>query len=274
MRFAHVGGDRRLASPGLVGVCPSCEVAVIPKCGPIRVHHWAHRGDRDCDHWWEPRTEWHVRWQDQFPAVWQEVIRYGPSGEKHIADVHTPNGLTIEFQYSHMRAEERAAREAFYSNLIWVVACTTLKTALPRFAAAGQLFRRVDQGIYLVPNSREAFPATWLSCRAPVFFDFEGAPGLADETKSIVAPLWCLLPTTNDGETVLLRFNRDDFVRLAHQSAQMPPARVLQRVTATVSHWEQAERRRAARFWREFAHRAKERDRNPRKWRPRGPARF
>lgn len=274
MRFALVGADRGLASPGLIGICPSCKTSMVPKCGAVRVPHWAHRSDRVCDRWWEPRTEWHVRWQSRFPAVWQEVIRHGPSGEKNIADVQTPNGLTIEFQYSHLRAEESAAREAFYGSLIWVVACARLKTALPRFAAAGKLFKRIDRGVYLVPSPREAFPANWLSCRVPVFFDFEGAPGFTDEAKAIVAPLWCLLPPADDVETIVLRFNRDDFVRLAHQSAQMPPAGSLQRVRATINQWEQAERRRAAHFWREMAQRARESYRTQPRWRPRGPARF
>lgn len=274
MRLALVGGDRRLASPGLVGVCPSCKAAVIPKCGPIRVHHWAHRGDRACDHWWEPRTEWHVRWQDRFPAVWQEVIWHGPSGEKHIADVHTPHGLTIEFQYSHLPADERAAREAFYGNLIWVVSCARLKTALPRFVSAGQSFMRIGQGVYLIPHPPEAFPPNWLTCRVPVFFDFEGSPTLTDKTRSIAASLWCLLPATRAGETVVLRLSREDFFQLAHHGARIPPAGTLQNVGAMMIEWERARRRSSDLFWRERALHAARRQRNLHRWRPRGPARF
>ncbi len=94
---------------------------MIAKCGTQRVHHWAHRGERACDAWWEPETPWHRDWKSRFPADWREVIRFSQSGEKHIADVRTEHGLTIEFQHSHLKPDERAAREAFYGNMMWVV---------------------------------------------------------------------------------------------------------------------------------------------------------
>jgi len=30
---------------------------LTPKCGKIKVHHWAHKNDLNCDSWREPETE-------------------------------------------------------------------------------------------------------------------------------------------------------------------------------------------------------------------------
>src|SRR4030095_12105852 len=106
---------------------------MIANCGEVRVWHWAHRGKRTCDRWWEPETEWHRAWKDNFPRDWQEHIHHDPSGEKHIAAVRTGPGLIIEFQHSHLDPQERAARERFYGNMAWVVDGTRLKKDYPRF---------------------------------------------------------------------------------------------------------------------------------------------
>ena len=121
MQYALVGDERREGEPGLAGVCPVCGSPVLPRCGEVRVRHWAHRGRRDCDTWWEPETVWHRRWKNRFPKDWQEVIGYDDTGEQHRADVKTENDLVIEFQHSHLDPKERAARETFYGDMVWVV---------------------------------------------------------------------------------------------------------------------------------------------------------
>jgi competence protein CoiA len=114
MRFALVGNERTPPARSLKGLCPGCGSEMIAKCGTERIHHWAHRGARFCDDWWEPETEWHRNWKLSFPAEWQEVIGYSESGEKHIADVRTERGFTLELQNSHIQPEERQAREQHY----------------------------------------------------------------------------------------------------------------------------------------------------------------
>ena len=37
---------RILASKGASAVCPYCRGPLIPKCGQIKLHHWAHRESR------------------------------------------------------------------------------------------------------------------------------------------------------------------------------------------------------------------------------------
>lgn len=74
MKFAVVEGERQEAQPGLSGKCPFCGDAMIAKCGQVRDRHWSHRGTRKCDPWWEPETEWHRAWKNQFPRDWQEFM--------------------------------------------------------------------------------------------------------------------------------------------------------------------------------------------------------
>ena len=87
MKFAVVNARRQEAQPGLRGECQGCGELVIAKCGQIRIHHWAHRGQRSGDPWWEPETPWHRDWKNHFPGNWQEIWHRAEDGEKHVADV-------------------------------------------------------------------------------------------------------------------------------------------------------------------------------------------
>lgn len=60
MKFVLVNDQRHEAAPGLSGRCLSCDQAMVSKCGNVKVWHWAHKGRRMCDLWWENETEWHV----------------------------------------------------------------------------------------------------------------------------------------------------------------------------------------------------------------------
>ena len=120
-KFAVVEGQRQEAQPRLSGKCPGCGAAMIAKCGQLRVWHWAHRGTRTCDPWWEPETEWHRNWKNKFPEIWQEIIHRSETGEKHIADVKTGSGMVLEFQHSNLHHDERVSRENFYPKMVWVV---------------------------------------------------------------------------------------------------------------------------------------------------------
>jgi hypothetical protein len=121
MQYASVDGERREAFPGGAGICPTCGAAMIAKCGPRIMHHWAHRGRRDCDPWWENETAWHREWKSRFPEGCREISHTAPDGEIHRADIKTPTGIYIEIQHSAMTDAERASREAFYQNLVWVI---------------------------------------------------------------------------------------------------------------------------------------------------------
>jgi competence protein CoiA len=146
---------------------------MVAKCGERKAWHWAHKGPRDCDSWWENETEWHRNWKDQFPENWQEIVQYAEDGERHIADVKTDDGWVIEIQHSKIAPDERRSREDFYPKLVWVVDATTQ-------GDKAQFLKAWEEGTPVGANStvRRASPdksvllREWAESPAPVFFDF------------------------------------------------------------------------------------------------------
>ncbi|MDR9805539.1 competence protein CoiA [Rhizobium hidalgonense] len=131
MKFALVDGIRQEATTGIRGTCSGCGSPTLAKCGLKRLHHWAHVSTAVCDRWWETETEWHRAWKNLFPTEWQEVRHVSIEGEVHIADVKTPSGTVIEFQYSAIPPQERGSREAFYDLMVWIVDGTRLPVVVP-----------------------------------------------------------------------------------------------------------------------------------------------
>ncbi|WP_316805405.1 competence protein [Pedobacter nototheniae] len=67
-------------------------------------------------------TPWHRNWKLAFPENYRERGFYdNQTGEIHRADVHTPSGITLEFQNSPITLAELNSREAFYPKLVWVL---------------------------------------------------------------------------------------------------------------------------------------------------------
>src|SRR5215813_10548235 len=233
MRFALANGQRIEAFPGGRAKCRRCDGEVIAKCGTHRVAHWAHRGMRDCDTWAEKETEWHRAWKNKFPAECQEFIQYdGQSGEKHIADVRTAHGLVIEFQHSHLDPLERAARERFYRNMVWVVDGTRLQRDYPRFNRGKDNFRPTAvQGYFLLAFPEECFPAMWLDSSVPVIFDFRGVHE-SRATDVCRDTLWCLLPGRAEGSAVVVGMSREQFVEVAPSRPRLLPVQEIMTVIA------------------------------------------
>jgi hypothetical protein len=208
------------------------------------VEHWAHKGNKTCDPWHEPETPWHRAWKRNFPVEHQEVIAHDASGERHIADVKTAQGLVLEFQHSRLDPQERAAREAFYGNMVWVVDATRLKRDWPRFYAAWKdgYFRSTGlRGVYMVAFPDKCFPSGWLTSRVPVFFDFagDGAAGPEPERRS----LWCFLPGTVDNYPIVVAVSRQSFVEAAKSRPQI--INVMSQLTAVAN---EIERKREAEY--------------------------
>jgi competence protein CoiA len=265
LRFALLNNERVTAAPNLQGLCPGCAQPVIAKCGTQRIWHWAHRTQRTCDQWWEPETEWHRNWKNRFPLDWQEVIQHDPrSGEKHIADVRTSQNLVLEFQYSPLKPEERAARESFYGNMAWVVNGTRLSTVYERFRKGKFVpmtrINPIAKGWYLVDNPEECFPRAWVDSSALVFFDFrETTPtDLPDGVREL---LWCLLPKRAGRYAVVTAMARDTFLQEAlslprlyegHEAVIQDVTEFLRRRNAQANSqipaWNAARRRPSRRF--------------------------
>lgn len=213
LHFALVNGTRRQPWKGGTGTCPCCGSELIAKCGEVKVHHWAHKSNRQCDLWWENQTEWHRAWKNAFPPEWQEILIPDPhTGERHIADVRTPRGLVIEFQHSHLDPQERAAREKFYKNMVWILDCTRLRYDYKRFLRGKEEFRNAGaRGIYFVCFADECFPSAWLRSSVPVFFDFRGNETITDSNDPRHS-IYCLLPKQVGRDRVVLSMTHNFFV--------------------------------------------------------------
>ncbi len=148
---------------------------MVAKCGPIKINHWAHKSRQNCDSWWEAETEWHRSWKDEFPKNWQECSKRDENGELHIADVLTPQGLTLEFQNSPIKRDEVEARTNFHKKICWIVNGLRLKNSLKQFN------RAIDEGtrphskggaVYKLLLTDSRLLNQWAGLNAPVVFDF------------------------------------------------------------------------------------------------------
>lgn len=174
MKYALINNKKSEAQKGAKGYCPICSSELVAKCGEIKINHWAHKGNRNCDPWWENETIWHRSWKEEFPIDWQEIIQFDKNGEKHIADIKTKNGWVIEFQHSYLNPEERRARNNFYSKLIWVVDGTRRKRDIEQFSKT--LNSSTPFGgklqIWRVHSHECVLLREWQDSHTPVFFDF------------------------------------------------------------------------------------------------------
>lgn len=221
MKFALLKKERIEASKGAKGICPCCGSELVARCGEIKVHHWAHKKKCD-DHWWENETEWHRNWKNQFPKEWQEIIQRDESDEKHIADLITSSGWTIEFQHSPISKEERGSRDYFYNKLIWIVDGTRRKTDIEQF----------DNLIYHSINiSNEPFilrvfdewtlerlrlNQEWSSSKSLVLFDFgKSEVNYRDEYKSN-EDLWLIHPSRD--RTYITSISKHSFIEMMNSS--------------------------------------------------------
>ena len=249
MRFALIDNKPTEAASGLNGgVCPGCGAPVIAKCGTHKVHHWAHKGVKMCDNWWEPETEWHRAWKNNFPKEWQEIfLPDEQTGEKHIADVKTEHGLVIEFQHSHIKSEERISREKFYRNMVWIVDGTRLKYDLPRFLKGGKFGAiQLKPGIMHVEFADDFFPRNWIKSYVPVVFYFYGL-GNSDCPENIRHNLFCLFPSHDDFEAVYAIIPRRVFIRTVINGEWSERARAF--MDEMEAEWQEEQLKRAQ--WRQ-----------------------
>lgn len=176
MKFALVNGQRNEAQPSVPGVCQNCDQPVVAKCGELRIWHWAHKGKRQCDPWWENETEWHLNWKSNFPDSWREIVHRANDGTRHIADIKTEHGWVIEFQHSSINPEERRSRDAFYGRLIWVVDGTRRKRDAEQFQNSWNHGTAVGNSSNLrrIYSGDSALLREWSSSLGPIFIDFGG----------------------------------------------------------------------------------------------------
>jgi competence protein CoiA len=213
MKFAIVDNRRTEATKGARGFCPNCNSELIAKCGEIKIDHWAHKGNRNCDPWWEPETEWHRSWKNNYSQDWQEISLLDKiTNEKHIADIWTNHGLVIEFQHSYINPQERISREKFYKNMVWVVDGTRRKNDYSRFVKGKNDLRKTNNPkISWVHFPDECFHSAWIESSVLVIFDFMGNATI-DDRKDLRNLLYCLVPKKNGQPALLVALSRQDFI--------------------------------------------------------------
>jgi competence protein CoiA len=212
MKYALVNSEKKEAEKGLFGLCQGCGQQVLAVCGSIRVKHWRHKIDCECDHWWENETEWHREWKNKFPESCQEIRHKDDNGEWHISDVKTDNGFFLEFQHSFLKPEERQSRNIFYgANLIWIVDGLKRKRDLEKFEVILKNSKQIAPNFPLIklPSFIEecSLLKEWSDCPGTVFFDF-----------GLNFPLWCLLPKSLKSNLYIGPFSRQNFIELHNSS--------------------------------------------------------
>lgn len=105
--------------------CEMCDTNLIARKGEVKVHHFAHKsGERNCDSWNKPLTEWHFKWQDFFKQNNYGKLEYviEKDNSKHRTDIYTNKDYCIEIQHSNINHDDIANRENFYGEkMFWIV---------------------------------------------------------------------------------------------------------------------------------------------------------
>lgn len=125
MLFASKDGELVRATPRIFGaICPHCKKDVIPRCGSIKIWHWAHKAD-ECIYNKEPETQWHLEWKYRALKLGLEIEKDVLGERKHIADIYNPKtNKVIEIQHSPISIDDIRDRCTYYSindiNLEWM----------------------------------------------------------------------------------------------------------------------------------------------------------
>ena len=185
---------------------------MLARCGTKKVWHWAHKGSRHCDPWWENETEWHRDWKNRFRSEWQEVPARDETGELHIADIKTPYGLVIEFQHSAIKPDEVAKRTNFYDQVIWIVDGNRRPTDRAQYERMlSECYSQKFDGVYIhtVYAEETRLLKDWGSLGRIVGFDFGGEN-------------LCLLTAAQGRKRYLFDFPKAKFTDLIAENKQLP----------------------------------------------------
>lgn len=220
MKFAIVGNNKhQRPTKGVKGFCPVCGEEVLAKCGNIKAHYWSHLANSKCVYKGN-KGEWHLSWQNEFPDDWQEVLLINPeNGEKNLADVRSPKGFILEFQHSHIKEEEKTAREQFYKNMCWVV--DGLNWIKIRSYFENRYKDKAEENIvekFQIDryDYETIFSFVWASSAVPIFYDFYDKNSVADQEKW-QNYLYCCFPYKKFIGFQVVPIKRQDFLVIAKE---------------------------------------------------------
>jgi len=179
MKWGEFKGERIEAKPKLKATCGCCNQELIPKCGKIKIWHWAHKNLEECDNWYEPESAWHLDWKDCFPKENQEVVI-----GKHRADIRTNARWIIELQNSSISSEDIVEREKYYKRMVWVLNRNTL----------GENIEVTKNKDSFVGFKWKWFPKSWLSAKKDIYVDYGDEllhiKKIYENKKNKIHPLW------------------------------------------------------------------------------------
>jgi hypothetical protein len=163
--------DRKTATPKAVGVCSCCGSELVPKCGRVKVWHWAHKNLLECDEWYE-MSAWHLGWQNMVCEECREVVV-----GCHRADIKLKSGLIVELQHSSLSIDDIEEREEYYGNMIWLFDGSGFYDKM-EFR-----FKQPEHGDEYVTWTWKRPRAYIVECTKPVYIDF---PPNEDYPKGII----------------------------------------------------------------------------------------
>ena len=242
MKFALVDGIRAEPQPRLAGTCALCGCTMIAKCGRFVSWHWAHKRRTECDPWLEGETDWHIQWKDRFPRDCQEIVHLDElTGERHIADVKTHNGLVVEVQHSPISEQELRSRENFYGKMIWIVDARKLRG----YFSIGMTYGLASTNpisYYIRWVSSSKLFERWSVAKMPVYFDihdeYSPIPGVKKATKEEAGLLRLMSFNTDECIGILAPVRSDALVHAALNGDPLPLMRC-----------DEAEAHRYSRYW-------------------------
>jgi hypothetical protein len=250
--IADVNGRRQLATKFLhrsvVARCPGCKQPVIAYCGDLKINHWGHARQTDCD-WERGETDWHRWWKSLMEEDEVEVVRPDwPDNRADISIERRNHLVVVELQNSPITREMIQMREEAYPFLVWIV-----NVARYSFSAADgrYMWPRANPGWVVAKNvifdsGTETFGRLrfWKASAHPSW-DGEVYATVIENTLLATQGRYVVLPRPSDRASVLemldlyaraLAKERSEYVRdqedlprrrQANQAAQRAPDLVL-----------------------------------------------
>jgi len=192
--------------------CPCCNSEVLAKQGEINIWHFAHKVKNNCSEWFKPMSEWHSNWQKQFQEKNREIVhKCEKTGEKHIADVKTDNGIIIEFQHSSITPQEIRSREEFYGEkMIWVLDASKFKVELVDYFIKKPIKENITYDLESLSKTFKTL--SYLKIEREKYLKYKESKKF--KTKSYFFDI-CKNPVfidTNDGNLIYFKFKQGEYI--------------------------------------------------------------
>lgn len=196
--------------------CPCCNSDVVAKQGEINIWHFAHKVKNDCSEWFKPMSEWHSNWQKQFQEKNREIVhKCEKTGEKHIADVKTDNGIIIEFQHSSITPKEIRAREEFYGEkMIWVLDASKFKVEIVEYLDKKPIKENITYDLQSLFDTFKTL--NYLKIEREKFIKYKECKKFKTKSYFFDIANNHIFIDTNDGNLIYFKFKQGEFINFTN----------------------------------------------------------